>query len=272
MVNKNAPDMELLYYMAEKDSAEDIAREAFQIFLGRHYANLVVSCRKSLAARTHGRPFQGVSVDDAAKDLANSVMWAVYQKLCAKFTREPAPGTETKAVQCWLARIAYFYVLRAWIAAVKVSMKTVSLDTDESGIEDDKDAGPATWIADFIDSLSPDDASEVDQDDSPEKARLRAILVEAWKSLSDRDQQVLKCSAEHNAGWSLNGHATHEKSRQLAELFNTTPVALRKRRQRALDRLKAAVQRIVQPEHGHEDKSYSRERNTAVTRFERRRT
>ena len=270
MVNKNAPDMELLYYMSEKDSAEDIALEAFQVFLGRHHANLVVSCRKSLSARTHGRPFQGVSLDDAAKDLANSVMWAVYQKLCARFNREPAPGTETKTVQCWLARIAYFYVLRAWTGAIKESMQTVQLNVDE--LEGDKDSDPANSITDYISSLSQDALPETDRDESPEKARLRAILVEAWGSLSEQDQQVLKCSAEHNAGWSLNGHATHEKSQQLARLLNTNPVALRKRRQRALDRLKADVQHIVQPEHGHEDKSESSQRTTNVTRFERRRT
>lgn len=270
MVDKNAPDMELLYYMSEKDSAEDIAREAFRIFLDRHHANLVVSCCKSLSARTRGRPFQGVSLDDAAKDLANNVMWAVYEKLCTKFNKEPTPGTETKTVQCWLARIAYFYVLRAWTAAIKESMQTVQLNVD--GLEGDEDTDPVNSITDFINSFSQDNAPEADQDDSPEKARMRAILVEAWGSLSEQDQQVLKCSAEHNAGWLLNGHATHDKSRQLAKLFNTNPVALRKRRQRALGRLRTAVQRIIQPEHGHEDDSQSRQRSTNVTRFERRST
>lgn len=270
MVDKNAPDMELLYYMSEKDGAEDIAREAFQIFLNRHHANLVVSCRKSLSARTHGRPFQGESLDDAANDLANSVMQDVYQNLCAKFTKEPAPGTETKAVQVWLARIAYYHVLRAWTTAIKEAMQTVHLDME--GFEAHEEENPASPITDFINNHSQDAALETDQDESPEKARLRSILVEAWGSLSEQDQQVLKCSAEHNAGWALNGHATHKQSRQLAKLFNTNPVALRKRRQRALDRLKLAVERIIQPEHGHEDESESRKSSANVTRFERRRT
>lgn len=265
MVDKNAPDIELLYYMSEKNSAEDIGREAFQIFMDRHYANLVVSCTKSIAARTHGRPLNGMPLDDVAKDLAYSVMEAVYQKLCRRFTKAPAPGTETKTVRCWLARIAYFYVLRAWTDAIKESIRAVRTGSEILAANDDED--PANAFTDFISNLSQDATSEDDQDESPEKARLRTILLEAWNTLSEQDRQVLKCSAEHNAGWSLNGHATREQSRKLAELFKTNPVALRQRRKRAMDRLRAAAQRIMQLENGDEKEPKSRQSDAIITQL-----
>lgn len=270
MVDKNAPDMELLYYMSEKDGAEDIAREALRIFMDRHYANLMVSCEKSLAARTHGRPLNGMALEDVAKDLANSVMWAVYEKLCKRFTKAPAPGTETKTVRCWLARIGSIYALRAWADAAKEAMRTARVDIEE--LADADDDSPENAVTDFINNLSQDASAGADKDESPEKARLRAILLEAWGTLSEQDRQVLKCSAEHNAGWSLKGHATRERSRQLAELLKTNPVALRQRRKRAMDRLKAAVRRVAKLENGNEDEPESDEGGTNITRFGRRST
>ena len=271
MIKNDAPDMELLYYMSEKDTAEDLAREAFQIFLSRHYANLVVSCRKSLAALTHGRPLNGLPVDDVGRDLASSVMSSVYDGLCKKFTRAPKPGTEAKTIQCWLARIAKYHALRAWKAAIDDAMGTAR--PGQAAVRASENDEAADPITDFIDSLTQDnDAEDVDDDAPAEKAAMRALLTRAWQTLSEQDRQVIKCSAEHDAGWALGGHATREHSKQLAELFKTNPVALRQRRKRALDKLKKAVARIAQLENDDEQQPESNQGSQNVARFERRRT
>jgi DNA-directed RNA polymerase specialized sigma24 family protein len=230
---KEVPDDELLYYISQHATDKDVAEEAFREFFRRHCDNLTQSCRMSLGALNRQHQHLG-DLDAAAEELAYEVFRQVHEKLAAKFTTKPKPGTAGKVVQVWLARIASNLARREMVSVLRERGRMVSLD-DESA-HDAIDESADTAVA--------DDSGEVSAP-SPQR-RLQAM---AFDSLSDDDRRILKLSVELGVFGSGGGFAARQAGQALATTLGIPAATARKRRERALERLRGAL-KALQEESG----------------------
>jgi RNA polymerase sigma-70 factor, ECF subfamily len=202
-------DCELLRRMA--DTTRDLAarREAWGVFYERHAPSLARAC-----AASHAKLIGIDKVPDAVSD----TFLRAYDKAATFKLSGASPADQQRAVRAWLMRIS------------------------ENIVRDYFRNSP---MVAFVEAGDLDEGQNVRQhvsaanDDVPD-SRLN-LVEEGLKTLSDREQRVLRETVFWYADGAVQQRMPHAAMQKLASELDTTPANIRQLRVRALAKLRQYV-------------------------------
>jgi RNA polymerase sigma factor (sigma-70 family) len=202
-------DCELLRRMADDASERSARREAWGVFYERHAKYVYRKC-----AAAHSRLIGIDNVTDAVSD----TFLRAYEK-SATFRLSGAPAeVQERIVRAWLLRISENIIRDHFRNSPKIVF------AEEPELDDRED------VRDGTENLSVE----------PQSAK-SALVEEALKQLSDREQRVLR----ETVFWYVPGaryqRMPHAAMASLAKELNTTPSNIRQIRVRALETLRQYI-------------------------------
>ncbi|MFN0157049.1 MAG: RNA polymerase sigma factor [Bacteroidota bacterium] len=203
-------DEELLFYMALREEDPVSAREAWSTFYTRHVRYLFFICR-----RTYGEMLG----ESGVEDLVGTTFLRVYEEANTfKSGNVTNPEDLRKRARAWLGRIAENLrrdSFRRQPTLVLVEDDDKSVDWGNTSIED------AT-----LDNESPQ----------------VQLLAEALATLSEKEQHILRITALWYRPGEENQRLPNQVVKELCAHLQTTPVALRQTRSRAIAKLKQYIE------------------------------
>lgn len=202
-------DEDLLLYMSMQDELEyqETARVAWDAFYRRHRKFLLYACRKA--------GYGVVLGENGLEDLVHDTLVRAYER-ADQFRSEGSGDAAVirRRVRAWLSGIAA-NLFRSWLREHPIAF--IHLDESE-------------WKNRPGASISCEPTS-----------RHHALLIEAFETLSERENLVVLRSAEYYKPGAKYQRLPNAVSEELATMFETTSDNIRQIRSRAIRKIKEYV-------------------------------